>query len=85
MRSCPALSPASEGLTAWVRDQDLSPYLDTAAFIADESVRGQIPRYGCARHRAACFISIKRHPRQEWCSVACGNRARAARHYQQHR
>ncbi|WP_405491373.1 CGNR zinc finger domain-containing protein [Nocardia sp. NBC_00511] len=28
---------------------------------------------------------LKAHPRQEWCSVACGNRARAARHYQQHR
>jgi predicted RNA-binding Zn ribbon-like protein len=24
---------------------------------------------------------IKTHPRREWCSVACGNRARAARHY----
>lgn len=22
------------------------------------------------------------HPRREWCSIACGNRARAARHYQ---
>ncbi|WP_040860057.1 CGNR zinc finger domain-containing protein [Nocardia niigatensis] len=28
---------------------------------------------------------LKSHPRQEWCSVACGNRARAARHYAQHR
>ncbi|MFE3102683.1 CGNR zinc finger domain-containing protein [Nocardia tengchongensis] len=28
---------------------------------------------------------VKSHPRQEWCSVACGNRARAARHYAQHR
>jgi predicted RNA-binding Zn ribbon-like protein len=25
---------------------------------------------------------IKTHPRREWCSVACGNRVRAARHYQ---
>jgi predicted RNA-binding Zn ribbon-like protein len=24
---------------------------------------------------------IAAHPRREWCSVACGNRARAARHY----
>jgi predicted RNA-binding Zn ribbon-like protein len=24
---------------------------------------------------------IASHPRREWCSVACGNRARAARHY----
>ena len=28
---------------------------------------------------------IKNHPRREWCSAACGNRARAARHYQRHR
>lgn len=25
---------------------------------------------------------VKSHPRREWCSDACGNRARAARHYQ---
>ncbi|HEY0937513.1 MAG TPA: CGNR zinc finger domain-containing protein, partial [Trebonia sp.] len=25
---------------------------------------------------------VKTHPRREWCSVACGNRTRAARHYQ---
>jgi predicted RNA-binding Zn ribbon-like protein len=25
---------------------------------------------------------IRTHPRREWCSVACGNRVRAARHYQ---
>jgi predicted RNA-binding Zn ribbon-like protein len=24
---------------------------------------------------------VRSHPRREWCSVACGNRARAARHY----
>jgi predicted RNA-binding Zn ribbon-like protein len=24
----------------------------------------------------------KTHPRREWCSLACGNRARAARHYE---
>lgn len=27
---------------------------------------------------------VKDHPRREWCSAACGNRARAARHYQRH-
>ncbi len=25
------------------------------------------------------------HPRREWCSAACGNRARVARHYDRHR
>ena len=28
---------------------------------------------------------IKAHPRREWCSDACGNRVRAARHYQRNR
>ena len=28
---------------------------------------------------------VKDHPRREWCSPACGNRARAARHYARHR
>jgi predicted RNA-binding Zn ribbon-like protein len=28
---------------------------------------------------------IKDHPRREWCGPACGNRARAARHYARHR
>lgn len=28
---------------------------------------------------------IKQHPRREWCSDACGNRARQARHYQRNR
>jgi predicted RNA-binding Zn ribbon-like protein len=28
---------------------------------------------------------VKNHPRRQWCSAGCGNRARAARHYQRHR
>lgn len=28
---------------------------------------------------------LKHHPRREWCSDRCGNRARVARHYQRHR
>lgn len=28
---------------------------------------------------------IKQHPRREWCSAGCGNRARAARHYRRHK
>ena len=27
---------------------------------------------------------VRDHPRREWCSVSCGNRARAARHYRRH-
>jgi predicted RNA-binding Zn ribbon-like protein len=28
---------------------------------------------------------VRRHPRREWCSTACGNRARQARHQRRHR
>lgn len=28
---------------------------------------------------------VKEHPRREWCSAGCGNRARVARHYERHR
>jgi predicted RNA-binding Zn ribbon-like protein len=28
---------------------------------------------------------VKDHPRREWCSPGCGNRARAARHYTKHK
>jgi len=36
-----------------------------------------------ACHAPGCVLYfVKTHPRREWCSVTCGNRARAARHYQ---
>jgi predicted RNA-binding Zn ribbon-like protein len=31
------------------------------------------------------LMFVKEHPRREWCSSACGNRARQARHYQRAR
>ncbi|MBP0459917.1 ABATE domain-containing protein [Streptomyces bomunensis] len=34
---------------------------------------------GCIRY------FVKDHPRREWCTKACGNRARVARHYRRHR
>lgn len=27
---------------------------------------------------------VREHPRRQWCSAGCGNRARVARHYQRH-
>ena len=39
-----------------------------------------------ACHAPGCVLFfLKDHPRREWCSGACGNRARAARHYRRHR
>jgi predicted RNA-binding Zn ribbon-like protein len=35
-----------------------------------------------ACHAPGCVLYfVRTHHRREWCSVACGNRARAARHY----
>jgi predicted RNA-binding Zn ribbon-like protein len=31
------------------------------------------------------LLFLKNHPRREWCSAACGNRARQARHYARRR
>jgi predicted RNA-binding Zn ribbon-like protein len=58
------------------------------------SARGQIARDAIALlggplradvracHAPGCVqYFIKDHPRREWCSAACGNRARVARHY----
>jgi predicted RNA-binding Zn ribbon-like protein len=39
-----------------------------------------------ACHAPGCVLFfVKDHPRRQWCSAGCGNRARAARHYQRHR
>ena len=38
-----------------------------------------------ACHAPGCVLYfVKQHPRREWCSAACGNRARVARHYRRH-
>ncbi len=39
-----------------------------------------------ACHAPGCVLYfVKDHPRRGWCSTACGNRVRAARHYQRRR
>ncbi|MFH8768551.1 CGNR zinc finger domain-containing protein [Streptomyces sp. NPDC017958] len=38
----------------------------------------------CTAPRCVRYF-LKTHGRQEWCKPSCGNRARAARHYQRHR
>jgi len=39
-----------------------------------------------ACHAPGCVLYfVKEHPRREWCSAACGNRARVARHYRRTR
>lgn len=39
-----------------------------------------------ACHAPRCVrYFVKEHPRQEWCTPSCGNRARVARHHERHR
>ncbi|GAA2891760.1 CGNR zinc finger domain-containing protein [Streptosporangium fragile] len=38
----------------------------------------------CPAPRCVLYF-VKEHARQEWCSVSCGNRARAARHHRRHK
>jgi predicted RNA-binding Zn ribbon-like protein len=42
-------------------------------------------RLRACRAPGCVLFYVKQHPRREWCSTACGNRARAARHYYRHR
>jgi predicted RNA-binding Zn ribbon-like protein len=55
-----------------------------AAFAADAIDLLSGPRREALRECGApgcVLIFLKDHPRRQWCSAACGNRARQARHY----
>ena len=61
----------------------------TVSAIAEEAISlfGQDDRLqlrACLAPGCVLYF-LKNHPRREWCSPACGNRARGARHYQRHR
>jgi predicted RNA-binding Zn ribbon-like protein len=43
------------------------------------------PSLGACQAPGCVLYFVKDHPRREWCSSTCGNRARAARHYSRHR
>jgi predicted RNA-binding Zn ribbon-like protein len=66
-----------------------SPVTTGLAHVAEQAI-GLLGGEDAARLRAChapgCVLYfVKAHPRREWCSVACGNRVRAARHYQRAR
>ena len=64
------------------------PALAACSAIAEQAVelftdqtRDQLracPGPGCV------LYFVRQHPRREWCSAGCGNRARVARHYRRH-
>ncbi|HVT68684.1 MAG TPA: CGNR zinc finger domain-containing protein, partial [Trebonia sp.] len=76
------LSGGSLGLAA---GDAASPVAAGLARVAVETQHLLAENGGLLRacHAPGCVLYfLKTHPRREWCSVACGNRARAARHYQ---
>ncbi len=66
--------------------QGTSPVTTGLAQVAEQAAEllgGQDAARLRACYAPGCVLYfIKTHPRREWCSVACGNRVRAARHYQ---
>ncbi|HEY1699386.1 MAG TPA: ABATE domain-containing protein [Trebonia sp.] len=76
------LSDGSLGLAA---GNAASPVAAGLARIAVETQRLLAENGGLLRacYAPGCVLYfLKTNSRREWCSVACGNRARAARHYQ---
>jgi predicted RNA-binding Zn ribbon-like protein len=53
---------------------------DAIALFSDGS--GAVLR--ACRAPGCVLYFVRQHPRRDWCSAACGNRARVARHYQRH-
>jgi predicted RNA-binding Zn ribbon-like protein len=65
---------------------EVAPIGAALAEIARSSIAllgGEGTMKACACYAPGCVLYfVKSHPRREWCSVTCGNRARAARHYE---
>jgi len=83
----PALQ-LTEGGIVERRDASGPPDALLIGVLAAEAIRlfGQgddLELRACLAPNCALYF-IKDHPRREWCSPACGNRARAVRHYARH-
>lgn len=75
----------NEGLLELAAASAGSPVVAGLAEVASEAQQllGENGSQLRACYAPGCVLYfVKTHPRREWCSVACGNRARAARHYQ---
>jgi predicted RNA-binding Zn ribbon-like protein len=78
-----------DGLLALDASAGPSPVTTGLALVAEQAVAllgGEDASRLRACYAPGCVLYfVKTHPRREWCSVACGNRVRAARHYQRSR
>jgi predicted RNA-binding Zn ribbon-like protein len=85
--SWPLLGPSLGDASAAVRSGTPLPAAALSAVAADAIKlfveRGTLLR-ACQAPGCVLYF-VKDHPRREWCSASCGNRARAARHYDRHR
>ena len=72
--------------TAAANAPTVATTLAAVAIAAIDLFAGDAPTALRACHAPGCVLYfVKDHPRREWCSNTCGNRARAARHYRKHR
>jgi predicted RNA-binding Zn ribbon-like protein len=75
-----------DGRLAATAQARVSPIMTGIAQVAEGTIEllgGSTSDSLRACHAPGCVLYfVKTHPRREWCSVACGNRARAARHYE---
>src|SRR6266702_2636274 len=67
----PGTRPATAALSAIAAEA-------VGLYVASDTTLRACLAPGCVLYFA------KDHPRREWCSASCGNRARAARHYERH-
>ena len=74
-----------DGRLVWASDAD--PDARVVGEQAAEAVRflADGPDLRACLAPGCVLYFVKDHPRRAWCSTACGNRARAARHYARHR
>lgn len=81
----PSLLMSAEGLARGTTPKS-ARVLAAFATVAAEAIElftRDIPLRACQAPGCVLYF-VKDHPRRQWCSDGCGNRARAARHYRRH-
>lgn len=83
--SWPALAGTADSGYGVIEVSSADPLSAARARIARDAIAvlgGPLREDVRACHAPGCVqYFVKDHPRREWCSAACGNRARVARHY----
>ncbi|ACU75103.1 protein of unknown function DUF1470 [Catenulispora acidiphila DSM 44928] len=83
--SWPALAGSADSGYGVIEVSSADPLSAARARIARDAIAvlgGPLREDVRACHAPGCVqYFVKDHPRREWCSAACGNRARVARHY----